>query len=349
MADDAAWIAGAAELLESALDGKAVVRRLPLVGRRGMPVRLETRWGACIDFRLVPWKGERLPRAPGRIRRPGALPRVWVLRRGSRRLRQALRDAGVSFVELSGVVHLDLPGLLVDRADLRPIERPRSRRRLIDPFADRSSLVCRVLLTSKSDRAWGVRELAEAAGVNPSTASRVVRELAGAGLVEFERIGRASRVRVPDPLRLLEGWTDAYDWGSNRLIAFDAPIGDPPKFLARLRRVLGGTGWALTLHAGASLVAPHAAWERVHLYVDGDESAARRLARAAGWRRDDEGALVVMLPRYKQSVWWRVERKRGLPVVSALQLVLDLWHYPLRGREQAEQLLETRLEPIWRG
>jgi hypothetical protein len=27
-----------------------------------------------------------------------------------------------------------------------------------------------------------------------------------------------------------------------------------------------------------------------------------------------------------------------VPVVSDLQLILDLWHYPVRGRETAEQL-----------
>jgi hypothetical protein len=33
--------------------------------------------------------------------------------------------------------------------------------------------------------------------------------------------------------------------------------------------------------------------------------------------------------------------------VSPLQLVLDLWHYPVRGREQAQHLIEAILEPIW--
>jgi hypothetical protein len=31
----------------------------------------------------------------------------------------------------------------------------------------------------------------------------------------------------------------------------------------------------------------------------------------------------------------------SVPVVSMLQLILDLWNYPVRGREQAERLLAT--------
>jgi hypothetical protein len=38
-----------------------------------------------------------------------------------------------------------------------------------------------------------------------------------------------------------------------------------------------------------------------------------------------------------------------VPVVSDLQLVLDLWHYPLRGREQGEHIRDTILRPVWDG
>jgi hypothetical protein len=47
-----------------------------------------------------------------------------------------------------------------------------------------------------------------------------------------------------------------------------------------------------------------------------------------------------MRPWYAESVWFGLERRKGLPVVSELQLILDLWQYPVRGLEQAEHLLE---------
>ncbi|UCC84668.1 MAG: helix-turn-helix domain-containing protein [Gemmatimonadota bacterium] len=345
-----ALVEEAIALIERALDGRVTLRELAVVDPEGAPARLRTRWGDSIDLRFLP--GAEAPEDEGLVREVGptaGLPEVSVFRRGSGELRRRLRAAGRSFVDLSGAVHLDLPGLVVDRSDLEQPPRARARVGLIDPFADRSSLVCRVLLSGAASRAWGVRELAEAAGVSPSTASRVVRELATEGLVEFQREGRSSCTRVPDPRRLFERWTREYDWGRNRQLAFDAPIGDPQKFLPRLRQLLEGRRWALSLHAGASLVAPHAEWRRIHLYLQGDESMARYAARAAGWRSAEGGGLVIMLPYYSDSVWWALERHRGLPVVSALQLALDLWHYPLRGREQAEHLLETRLRPLWEG
>ena len=39
------------------------------------------------------------------------------------------------------------------------------------------------------------------------------------------------------------------------------------------------------------------------------------------------------------------QEAEGLSLVSDLQLYLDLYDYPLRGREQAERLFERRLGP----
>ncbi len=335
-------------LVESALQGKASVKQLASIDPDGMPVRLEAQQGLRLDILLRPWDGRAEERAVRSGRRSG-LPTVWVIRGGSLELQRRLRQEGISFVDLKGTVHLNLPGLIVDRSGLKPVSpSPRAGKSLIDPFADQSSLALRVLLTNPTSRVWGVRELAEAAGISPSTCSRAVRALSADSLLEFERVGRSSRIQVRDPAVLFNRWTQVYGWDRNALYGFDAPIGDPYKFLPRLKRAIGKRRWALSLQAGAALVAPHASWDRIHLYLDKDDALdLHRLARSAGWRAAEEGALVVMFPLYKNSVWWGVERHRGNPVVSVLQLALDLWHYPLRGREQAEHLLKSQLEPLW--
>ena len=69
-------------------------------------------------------------------------------------------------------------------------------------------------------------------------------------------------------------------------------------------------------------------------------SELREIAQAEGWPEDAAGRLVLMKSVYRTSVWHAVSPAADLaiPVVSDLQLVLDLWHYPERGRETAEQL-----------
>lgn len=278
---------------------------------------------------------------------------VWVLPRGTAARRSFLRARGESFIDLSGAVHLALPSALIDRTDLRPVPLGASRLgTTTDPFADKSSLVLRVLLDQHAlQRAWGVRELATAAEVGVATASDAIRALAARGLVSITRRGRAAEVRTIDPIAVIEAWTRAYDWRLNRGIAVEAPIGDPTRFLRRLPKLLPPTvRWALTLQAGGSLIAPYATWERVHLYVDVPTADPVRelaaLATRMGWAPAPNGRLVLLAPYYATSVWHGLRTVRGLPIISDLQLILDLWYYPVRGREQAEHLLRSMISGV---
>jgi len=280
------------------------------------------------------------------IHQPDSEPaRVWVLPNATRTLRDRLRKERESFVDLRGAVFLTFPNLLVDRVNVKSPSRSRAVSRNFDPFADRSSLVARTLLNSRNDpqRSWGVRELAEAAGVGPATVTRSIRGLERRQVVRVRRIGRDSEIRLTDARALFALWTGAYDWTKNQSVAVHAPIGDPGRFLRRLASALGRHRWALTLQSGASLVAPHATWERIHAYVDvGGAEALMDIAEQSGWTVGEEGWLVLMKPYYRDSVWHNARQIDDLPVVGDLQLALDLWHYPLRGREQAEHIVSTQ-------
>lgn len=332
-------------LLRQALGAKGGVRPIrsrPPDENSGTVIELTDPSGKRTRLRLVPW-GETLPKGkPGRI--------VWMIREPTPNLRQRLRARGDSFVDLSGAVRLELPNLVVDRTDLGAIKPPSPPKRMADPFADRSSRVARVLLANRAGRVWGVRELAEEAGIDGARTSRVVRALSELGLVDFVRVGRTARVSVHAPAALLERWTGVYNWRRDVALAVQAPIGDPRRFIRRLQATLRSHRWALTLQAGAARVAPHASWERVHVYVAlTSEQELAALAADAGWSAASDGRLVLMMPFYRTSVWDGAREFKGVPVVSDLQLVLDLWHYPLRGREQAEHILDTLIRPIWDG
>lgn len=275
---------------------------------------------------------------------------VWILRGATPNLRQTLRARGENFVDLAGAVRVELQYLLVDRTDLEPLRVPKPPGRRADPFADRSSGVARVLLNHSKTRKWGVRELAIQSGIDPARASRVIRALNDLGVVHFERKGRAADVWVDSPELLLDNWTAAYSWSQNLALAVHAPIGDRQRFVSRLQDVLRSRRWALTLQAGAARIAPHASWDRLHAYIDvsnADELSA--IAAKAGWTAGRDGQLVLVKPLYRTSVWQAMRSIDEVPVVSDLQLVLDLWHYPLRGREQAEHLRDTILRPVWDG
>jgi hypothetical protein len=67
------------------------------------------------------------------------------------------------------------------------------------------------------------------------------------------------------------------------------------------------------------------------------------LAAEHEWKPAADGRLVIMRPYYEEAVWRGLSEGGGIKIVSMTQLILDLWHYPLRGREQAEHLLELYL------
>lgn len=280
---------------------------------------------------------------------PGADARrvVWVVRRATAARLRDLRAQRQSFVDVAtGAMHIRQPGLVIDRrGGKRPLvgARARARGRTINPFADRASRVAR-RLCAEPHRTWGVRELALAAEVSPMIASGAIRRLQTLGVVEVDQTVSQAAIRLTSIRRMIEAWASAYDWERNPSCTFSAPVGDPMRFLRRSASWLASRRSAVTMQAGASLVAPLAAWDKLHIYVEAESaSALESVGREAGWTPSPDGRVVLLRPYYKHALWDDVQERDGIRVVSPLQLIVDLWWYPVRGREQAEHLL-TRLE-----
>ena len=272
---------------------------------------------------------------------------VFVAERIARASAAAWRLEGQSFIDLRGQVFIEVPGLVIDR-QIRVSRINGMTPATLDPFADRGSLVTRALLEHPPDRVWGVRELAGATGVAVGTASRVLHSLEAGRLVQVTHAGRAARITVPEPGALWHAWTASYEWTRNAALTVAAPVGDPTGFVKRLvpiaHRAFRELRVAFTLQAGASLVSPHATWDHVHVYLDVETPAnLAHVAAVLDWPPSPEGRLVLLRPFYRRSLWEGVRVTRGIPVVSDLQLALDLWDFPVRGREQAEVLLARRL------
>ena len=324
-------------LLSKAISPTARVQRLDHTapGQEGAMIHVDGGRGKSANLLLSLWdKGTPGARAPNHI---------WVLRRTTQELRQRLRERDENFVDLGGAVRLRLPWLMIDRSDLDPV-RIKTKDETRNPFSDRGSLVLRTMWDAGVDKTWNTRELADASGVSLGLVSYVTSALQQRQLVDVQAAGRARRIQLTDLMGIIEQWTREYDWKSNTDVAFHAPVGSTQRFLRRLPKAFENRRWALTLQAGAALVAPHATWEQVHVYADAqDADALHEIGHAAGWEAGEGGKVVLMVPFYKDSVWHGCRRIKGLPVVSNLQLILDLRYYPVRGREQAEHLLSTTL------
>jgi hypothetical protein len=330
-------------LLKKALPADAVIRPL---SQGEIPVyRVELREAPPFTIRLTVDQDFLEPHF---AHSEDVVPVVVLPGRRSKNL-QSLRRTTNGFIDLSGAVYLRVPGLYIDRTDLPRPPQPKAAQPGGDPYTDKASRIARVLLASPTRRRWSTQDLAAEAGVDVSTASRTIRALRTRDLVldESPGQGRTSRIWVPDPEALLRDWFRSYSWTDNRRLHVAAPIGAPWRFTKGMRELLTGERWALSLQAGASLIAPHAEFDVIHVYVETPSLESYALEKE--WEVTQTGKLCLLDPHYAQSVWVERQVLDGQPVVSTVQLVLDLWHYPVRGREQAEHLIDTVMRPIWEG
>jgi hypothetical protein len=253
--------------------------------------------------------------------------------------REWLRTAGVGFVDLQGNANLEAEGLYVSREGVGTA--PRQPSGVSNPFSDKASRVSAQLIVSPHP--VGVRELASLVDLTPGYVSKVLSSLQALGYVT--RLS-GQKVQLGDAKSLLSDWATAYDYRKNRTTGFFCKARGVEEILDRLRTTLPPAGCALTAQAGASLLTPYAVFDRVDLYAV-DSAVVSALISGLQLTPVDRGANVFLWePYYRQSALFRSREIAGLRVVSDIQLYLDLYKYPLRGREQADHLYEKTLKKL---
>ena len=259
--------------------------------------------------------------------------------------RQVLcREAGVYFMDLSGNVFIAHRSFYVERIGF-PNQYPEKRQRR-DPFSDKASLILREMLKVPK-RQWGIRELAVKIGLDPGYVSRMAKSLAESGYASRTN----GKLSIRSPKEILDDWVRAYDLKRNDHHRFFILASDVKSIIRRLQEINipQKCKYALSVQAGAGLVAPHAVYKEVHMYV-GDGEGIEYFKKELDLKDADQGAnLVLMRPYYKYSVFYDSQEVEGLRVVSDIQLYLDLYGYPVRGREQAEHLYDKRLKWLFSG
>jgi len=147
-----------------------------------------------------------------------------------------------------------------------------------------------------------------------------------------------NRVVTANPGELLTRWAGYYDFALlNKVNAYYSPEENLDSFTKRLSAVGKlDERYALTLQAGVSLVTPYVRPVSIHLYVDSEKLGSWQ--ELLGLQLTELGGNVFLVEPYDEGVFYKVQRVRGINVVSSVQLYIDLYNYPARGREAAEHL-----------
>ena len=202
-------------------------------------------------------------------------------------------------------------------------------------FAPIASRLIRCLLVNPK-REWSVLELSKDADVSYGHAHKVVETLMKLG---FCRRTERNKVGVVNPAELLNRWASYFDYSlANKVNSYYVEERDVEKFVNRLSEVARGKTlkYALTLHVGASLVAPFVRPMDVHIYVVPLDVEV--WVRSLGLELIEFGGNIHLVEPYDLGVFYGCQVRDGVSVVSNVQLYVDLYNYPARGREAAEHL-----------
>ena len=214
-------------------------------------------------------------------------------------------------------------------------------------FSDKATLILRELLRNPG-RKWVVRDFEKELGVGRGWAAKVLAILRGKGYLKGEARGRAAFAILRNAEDLIREWTRYYDFELNKKYIY---YSSDANILPKIKRFFGQRSkkevYALSLHTGANLITNFVRTPNVYLYLDpaNFRKICLELRQALDLKELKQGGNVYLIDSYyKESVFFALQKIKGYSVVSSLQLYLDLYHFPERGREHAEYLARVLKE-----
>ena len=228
-------------------------------------------------------------------------------------------------------------------------------------FGDLDQWLLKVLLFARPQAVgWGgprgpirnLAQLAKLASVSPPLVYRWAAAMERSGYLS-KRMGRVPV--LVNSNALLAEWCGRYRVSDNNPIACSSIFGEHSdesfreEFLNRLRKLPENSPpCALSGHQACRLYRlKHSDARSIHLYFSGESSVLMKRLQLVE-SQNPVAPVILLQPRHRRSVFGGVSRIDGVPVCDILQVYLDLYHLPDRGREQAEFIQERMLEPIIR-
>lgn len=249
----------------------------------------------------------------------------------------------VGYLDFAGNCRLTFDQVYIRREGFpNPSVQKRDLRSLYSPRAER---VLRVMLTA-GKRTWRMQGLADEAQVSLGQVANVKKLLSDREWIESEEAGFRLRSLNAAVIPMIVEWAKNYriERSITREYYSLQPIpASEGEVVEASRRV--GAQLAFSGFSGAVRFAPAVRYQRVTAYVLGDIAA---LADGMGLKPVSSGANVTFLEPYDEGVIYGTREIEGAPVVSPVQLYLDLAQTKGRGEEAASAILEEVIKPTWR-
>lgn len=214
-------------------------------------------------------------------------------------------------------------------------------------LGDKVNIIIRAMLF-QPDRKWVARDFEKEFGVGRARAATVLSALRAKGFVGGIRSGRLAHSVLQNKEELLEECLKVYKFELNEAYLYYSAR---ENILSHLKRYFVAKNepkkYALTLHTGANFITHYVNTPTIYCYLPTEDfkNTSLDLRQALDLKELKKGGNFYLIkPYYKSAVFFNTQTIKGYNVVSDLQLYLDLYNFPQRGRDHAEYLLKTLKE-----
>lgn len=197
-------------------------------------------------------------------------------------------------------------------------------------------LLMAVLLINNRGEALTLREFSSLSGLSLGFISKFANLLR-----ERDFLKTGQRLQVVEAGQLLNIIRDLYFFEGNTILPYYSE--DSRDELMKKVKQVKKSRYALTRMSGASLIAPYVRYQFVDFYVERSEEVPYWKDYLKLVDVEVSGNMNIIIPQDPR-ILSQTQKVRGWSVVNNIQLYLDLYKYPARGREQAEHLREQVLK-----
>lgn len=246
--------------------------------------------------------------------------------------RETIMEKDVGFIDFSGNAYISFNNVLICKTGFE--NKFRKKRILKKIFSKKSTRIIRKLLSDYKKK-WIITELADEAQVSSGFVSMIIKNLSEEGFVDR---GWGS-IKLIKPGELLDKWSEEYKFDRQTTVGYYCPFKEKEQIFQKLREI-SERKYALTMGAAASLIAPYVRSTDIYMYSTDNSYLMEKLNLIPV---EFGGNLYLTTPT-DIGIFFDKQYIDGISTVSNIQLYLDLFNYPARGREQAEFLREKVME-----
>lgn len=211
-------------------------------------------------------------------------------------------------------------------------------------YADRSALILDWLLKEGVKRqGFSLREAAKELGVSVGLVQRVFGILVLKGLLQTEGMRTAKKFFFKKPKLLLESWLEHYSITKKcKMRTYRSGFSEKAELLNALKKSKLSQKVALALHSAAEAHGcKNTNLNTLELYML-DPGIRSKLEDVLQLEPQERGYEVLLIEPYYESLLnlGMMDADKNIKICPALLTFLDLYHFPLRGQEQAEFMAE---------